>query len=331
MDRAAKEQDQEKRARFYMMAEKMLQISATAFGKVHYSGKREHVMQLLKKAKEERELAVSLAEISNAPSILSSTTTFTTRTPGQEKAVGLDRFERAEIQATLKVPQTEVKVGEAIDLEIEIVNAGKEVAQLVKLEQFVPSGFELAEKPEAYTVEDGNMNMKGKWLTPLKTEEVRLVLRAKLGGHFVLRPRILFLDEKSKLRTYEPETVNLVVQETEDRSFQPASPMLDFLSRAFVEDYMAKRLSVDHAGWRSLTDIVDSLKIPKSQVYGEARYGRTFGKPLEALVKSGLIEYRIFPKERGRGGHVMKVRVCYEREPVKRLVDKIAVGAPPEK
>ena len=66
--------------------------------------------------------------------------------------------------------------------------------------------------------------------------------------------------------------------------------------------------------------VVNGLKVPKSHAYGEARYGRTFGRPLETLIKAGIVEYRIF-RGKGRGGNVVRVRACYESESVKRLVN----------
>jgi len=76
-----------------------------------------------------------------------------------------------------------------------------------------------------------------------------------------------------------------------------------------------------------LNVIASALKIPKSQVYGDSRYGHTFAKPLEKVVRSGIVEFRVFPGERGRGGNVIKVRMNYEKEPVKRIVDTFALNA----
>jgi hypothetical protein len=36
----------------------------------------------------------------------------------------------------------------------------------------------------------------------------------------------------------------------------------------------------------------------------------------------GLVETRIFPGERGRGGRILKMRVFYEKETLKRDVDQ---------
>jgi hypothetical protein len=163
--------------------------------------------------KEERELALSLTEILHTPSIVSTTKAFTTPTPSQENAIGLERFENADIQANIIIRQRELKVGENLDLEIELVNAGKGPALLTKITEIIPEGFDLAEKPESYRVEDSYLNMKGKRLDPLKTEEVKLVLKPMARGIFPIKPRILYLDENGKYKSHEPEPINITVKE----------------------------------------------------------------------------------------------------------------------
>jgi hypothetical protein len=213
MDNAKRESDPEKKAKLYMMAEKVLQTSAGSFMKAEHPEKRERVLRLLEKVQEERELAVSLTEVLHAPSIVSSTTIFSTPTPTHEEAVGSERFEHADIQANIIAGQKELKVGENLDLEIELVNAGKGSALLTKLTEILPEGFELIEKPEVYRVEHGCLNMKGKRLDPLKTEEVRLVLKPKVQGVFSIKPRILYLNENGKYKSHEPEPIIITVKE----------------------------------------------------------------------------------------------------------------------
>ena len=213
MDNAEKETDPDKKAKLYAMAEKVLQTSAGSYMKAEHPEKREQVLRLLEKVKEERELALSLSEVLHAPSIVSATTAFTTPNPNYETAVGLDRFEHADIQANVIIRQKTIKVGEDLAMEIELVNAGKGPAQLIKLAEVIPEGFELTEKPEIYRVEDSFLNMKGKRLDPLKTEEVKLVLKPKVQGVFPLKPKILYLDENGKYKSHEPEALTITVKE----------------------------------------------------------------------------------------------------------------------
>jgi len=213
IDNAKRETDPEKKAKLFVMAEKILQTSAGCFMKAEHPEKREQVLRLFEKVKEERELALSLSEILHTPSIVSTTTAFTTPTPNQENPVGLERFEHADIQANIITRQKELKIGENLDLEIELVNAGKGPALLIKVVEIIPQNFDLIEKPENYRVEDRYLNMKGKRLDPLKTEELRIVLKPKNQGVFQLKPKILYLDENGKYKSHEPQPMNITVRE----------------------------------------------------------------------------------------------------------------------
>jgi hypothetical protein len=213
MDAAKREKDPEKKTKLYFVAEKVLQTSAGSFMKAEHPEKREQVLRLLEKVREERELALSIAEVLHTPSIVSTTTSFSAPTPTSEEAVGSERFEHADIQANLIIRQKELKIGENLSIELELVNAGKGSALLTKVTEMIPKGFEVTEKPETCRVEDSYINLKGKRLDPLKTEEVKLVLKPTLQGTFSLKPTVLYLDENGKYKSHEPEPVTIVVKE----------------------------------------------------------------------------------------------------------------------
>ena len=213
MDKAQRENDPEKKAKLYTIAEKVLQTSADLYMRAEHPEKREQVLRLLDDAEEGRELALSLSDVLHAPSIVSTTTAFNTPTPNEENAVGLERFESADLQASITSRRKELKVGESLELELDLVNAGKSPAILIKIIELIPAGFELTEKPEICREEDTGLNMKGKRLGPLKTEEVKLVLKPRVQGTFPLKPRILYLDERGKYKSHELEPVTITVKE----------------------------------------------------------------------------------------------------------------------
>ena len=62
--------------------------------------------------------------------------------------------------------------------------------------------------------------------------------------------------------------------------------------------------------------------MPKSSVYS-AHGG--MGSAVSELEKRGLIEVRVFPGERGRGGRILKMRPAYEKETIKRYVDRLVM------
>jgi tetratricopeptide (TPR) repeat protein len=213
MDTAKEEKDPEKKTKRYLIAEKVLQASAGSFMKAEHPEKREQVLRLLEKVREEKEMALSIAEVLHAPSIVSTTTSFSAPTSNSEEAVGSERFDQADVQAILTVKQKELKVGESLSIQLELVNAGKSPALLIKVTEVIPEGFDVAEKPENYRMEDSYIDMKGKRLDPLRTEEVKLVLKPRVQGVFPLKLKVLYLDENGKYKTHEPEPVTITVKE----------------------------------------------------------------------------------------------------------------------
>jgi tetratricopeptide (TPR) repeat protein len=212
MDAAAKENDVEKKARLYVITEKLLQTSANAFTRAENEAKKEQVLKLLENVREERELAMSMAEVLSAP-IVASTAALAMPLPTSERAVGLEKFEHADVHANIIVDRNELKVGETLDLEIELANAGKGTALLDKIEGAIPNGFEITEKPQVYRVEGSNINLKGRRLEQLKGEDVKLSLRPKHKGMFTVRPVILYFDENGNAKSHELEPVIITVKE----------------------------------------------------------------------------------------------------------------------
>jgi hypothetical protein len=211
MDRASREENQEKKAKLYAMTEKVLEASASAYSKADYPKKRDQAKKLLEKVRGERELAVTLMEVLHAPD--AGANTMGVVGPTLETAAGLERFEHANVQAVLIARPKESFVGESVNLEIELVNAGRAAAQLTKVEEAVPRGFDLKEVPGECKLEEGCLNMRGRRLDPLKTHDVRLVLKPTVKGRFRLTPRIMYLDESGKYKSCEPEPVEITVKE----------------------------------------------------------------------------------------------------------------------
>ena len=213
MDNASRETDPQEKARFYAMAERLLESSVQSYKSAKYPEKSKEVERLVGRVREEREMTASLSEALRAPTIVSPAEAFTAPMPTREKAVGLGRFESADVQVNLILGGNEVEIGEELNLEIELINAGKGPAQLLEVEGIIPDGFSVSKAPESYRIKDGHLNMKGKKLSPLMMEEVKLVLKPRERGIFQLKPRILYLDEAGRFNSHEPEPVSITVKE----------------------------------------------------------------------------------------------------------------------
>ena len=64
-------------------------------------------------------------------------------------------------------------------------------------------------------------------------------------------------------------------------------------------------------------EIVRNAPVTMHSMYGRTGKG---GKATLELERLGIAEKRLFLGERGRGGRILKMRICYEKEPVKMRV-----------
>ena len=213
MDNAKKETDLEQEAKFFQMAEDVLQVSVDSFAKAKYLEKTDQVQCLLQKVKEERELAVSLSEVFHASTVTSSTGSFTALFPTYEMAIGLERFEHADIQAKTVLQSKEINVGEDTELKIQIINVGKETVQLIRIENILPANFQLIKTPEGFSFENLKLTIIGKQLDPLKAEEINITVRAFKSGVFEVRPKIICVDETGQEIVFTTEPAKYTISD----------------------------------------------------------------------------------------------------------------------
>lgn len=214
MDKAKRETDPDKEAKYFLMAEKVLQVSGESYKNAKYSEKASQVQRLLCKVREERELALSLIDVLHSPTITSSTLGVGSLSLIEEKAVGLERFAHADIEAKLLVNEKNVKVGEYVSLRVQIVNVGKEPVLLTKIENLVPEGFQIIGKPDYCSYEQTNLIFAGRQVSPLNTDEISIVLRPFRRGSFETKPRIVCVDVAGRQLFYSPTSMTLAISET---------------------------------------------------------------------------------------------------------------------
>jgi hypothetical protein len=213
MTEAETEANPNEKSKAYSLAEKCLERSANLFEKAGYEGRRDEVLRTLTRLREKREFALSLGELLTAPTEASSTRTMAPPGMTVEEPIGLGKFERAFVQANLVLHPKELVVGETLDLEIQLANLGKEIAFLMVIEQLIPEGFDLVEKPEKCVVNDSGLNLKGRRLAPLETAEMKLILKPKRKGKFTFAPKIKYMDETGEHKFCELEQAPVTVKE----------------------------------------------------------------------------------------------------------------------
>ena len=261
-------------------------------------------------------------------------------------------FENTIIQPILLVPR-QIEIEEQFTLRIYVINVCKKPVQLYSIEGLNLAGLDIETMPDYCSLQHSSINMNGKKLDAFQVELINLNLRATKEGEFHLNTKLICINNLQKTVACEFKPVTIIVkskqvktpisketsqvlteivnpennqskiaietQFTFEFKTETAKKTFDFLIRSFIEDYMNRKFSLEKSGWRTLTDIITHGKISKFSVYGDRNQK---GKAISELERRGLVETRVFPGERGRGGKIMKARVCYEKEPVKHLIEQ---------
>ena len=249
-------------------------------------------------------------------------------------------FERANIKAFLIARRRQGSADE-VDIRLDLLNLGKGIGTLLRINDLVPSQFLLLKLPVSFSFEEGVLNLKGKKITSFSELCIKFTLKVVKEEAFSFKPLIFFMDDFGKVMSVKPEIRNLIPQEiakekdeslcssalfdsarnketTCEFELPSAQKAFDYLVCAFIEDYVRNRFSIEQSGWRTLAEISKYGEIPLHSVYGR---NTRFGVAISELERRGLVEKRFYSGERGRGGKILRIRVYYDKEMVKKVLE----------
>ncbi len=251
---------------------------------------------------------------------------------------------------------------ETFEVRLDIVNVSREHGLLVRVENDLQPGLKVRTLSQRFNNQSKFFDAKEKKLEPFQVTTSKAKLEAAKIGAFNLNLKVVCRDSSGRIQICKPKQHNIIVEEEPCKvesqdliaTFSSVNPLIqtaenekaskhpavisdykfefvdeiskrafDYLTSAFIDDYMRRKITQEKAGWRSLMKIVNGGKLPKSSMYGSRSHK---GGALTELESRGLVEARFFPGERGRGGKILKLRVAYEKETIKRLIDNRVMG-----
>lgn len=244
-----------------------------------------------------------------------------------------ERFEHVNVQANLMAP-ARVKVGQTFEARLDIVNVSEGQGILLRIENMLNPKLTVTCFPQGCALRNDTIDAKETAMTPFQVKTIKLSLQANQPGEIKLDPKVVYIDDLGKTQTCTANSVCITAQaaatstEAEKVAELPkfefkfksedAQKALDFLIKAFLDDYVNGKLPLERSGWRTLMELVKKGKISRYGAYRSHGYGR---KAVSELEQRGLVEARIFSGERGRGGKILKLRVSYKNEALKgRLI-----------
>ncbi len=245
----------------------------------------------------------------------------------------LKKFEHINVQASLIAP-IRAADNRPFEIRLDLVNVSSKASKVVGVDNIIPSGFKVVNLSEECRLYDGSIEWKENVLGPFSIKSITLGLQATESGSFKLEPRVRYIDDLGQTKiadlkpvrfsvTTAPATVvdpkaSLEIEEGKvEFKSEVAQKAFDFLVKAFKEDYLNHKHTQENSGWRTLMEVAKQGQVSKHSMYGRSRGG---GQAKLELTRLGLIETRYFSGERGRGGHIQKVRVRLDVKKIKQLI-----------
>jgi tetratricopeptide (TPR) repeat protein len=243
------------------------------------------------------------------------------------------RFENSGVQIDLMLPK-EVGTNREFPIRLDIVNITKDPIRLQRVENLVSPELKLTSLMEQHRLEKGAILMDEEKLDPLHVKTLELTFQALKSGVLILSPKVIYLDNFGRTEMHQSRKVVLTIipafhsTETEGKNAQTpikiefkseaAQKAFDFLKKSFMEDYLCLRIPQERSGWRTLMTIARKGNVSKYSLYG---FSGKHGEAIRELERLGLVESRVFSGERGRGGKILKFRLAYEDETVRKQID----------
>jgi tetratricopeptide (TPR) repeat protein len=242
------------------------------------------------------------------------------------------RLKHAKVQVSAMAPR-KVLTGEAFELRLDIVNVANSLGNLVRVEGLMPSGSKVLSMPSFCSIQNGSINMDKRSIGPFQVETIKIKLSCASAGVFDLEPCLYYTAENGKLRSDKAKPFTITVQlgslkektreaellrGTLEFKSEAAEKAFNYLVSAFKGDYLRRMMPMEKSGWRTLMEVARNAEVTMYSMYGRSGRG---GKVSMELASLGVVESRFFLGERGRGGRVLKMRICRGKELVRQRVD----------
>jgi tetratricopeptide (TPR) repeat protein len=237
-------------------------------------------------------------------------------------------LKHAKVQVSAMAPR-KVLTGETFELRLDIVNVANSFGNLVRVEGLIFSGSRVISMSSFCSIRIGSINMNKRSIGPFQVETIKIKLSCASAGVFDLEPCLYYTAENGKLRSDKAKPVTITVQlgslkektreaevlrGTLEFKSEAAEKAFNYLVSAFKGDYLRRRMPMEKSGWRTLMEVARNAEVTMYSMYGRSGRG---GKVTKELANLGLVESRFFLGERGRGGRVLKMRICYGKELVR--------------
>jgi tetratricopeptide (TPR) repeat protein len=224
-------------------------------------------------------------------------------------------YEHPNIQLDIMLPSI-VLAEKEFEIRLDLTNVARKIGVLIKILGLLPTGVRVISLPSFCKIESTSIVLSKKEIGSFKIQTIKLRMAFSKPGTYVLNPVLYYSDDLGKIKIKKSKPIEIKTEEkmqpfgkaeyTLEFNSTASEKAFHFLTSAFKEDYFTLRLPEEKSGWRTMMDVVRKAHVTVYNMYGRSGSG---GKTMLELGHLGIIETRFYNSERGRGGHILKIRI----------------------
>ena len=113
----------------------------------------------------------------------------------------------------MHLKSNEITTSDFLEIVISLSNTGKSSASLVKIEDIVSEKLQAAYVSSYYAFNERYIDLKGKKLGPLSTEEITIRLNPQSKGEYSIKPRVVYHDDTGEYKFCDVEAVDIKISD----------------------------------------------------------------------------------------------------------------------
>ncbi len=180
-------------------AEHQLRIAAESFEQAGYPARQEDALRYLRSTLEQRQ-SVPVRLLTPAP-FAQSMSTVAGQSISEDVLIGSELASSPVLHVALTGPDKQVFAGRSSHLLLTVLNPGQRAVRLLQVRNLQHQELEFKCGTDAYSISDGDLDLRGKRLAPLETLEIPILAQPSRPGRYTLQPKVLLVDAQGSSQT----------------------------------------------------------------------------------------------------------------------------------
>ena len=121
------------------------------------------------------------------------------------------RFVHSNVQGYLMAP-INVELNKEFNMRIDLINVGKNSSDLIRVEEVIPSDFEVTAIYPYYTIQNNGIELEKKIIKPFTDEAITLTVQVKKANDYLIEPKLKVINDLGEYKTIKIKPIRVIAE-----------------------------------------------------------------------------------------------------------------------